>query len=808
MNVYLIIGIAASVVTFVLGMLVSRLLLKDKSSEFLDFFRTSNDTITTFSNILNTDNLLKQLLDAISKHPAIDSVGLIKIDPQSKIDVINLNAIQDKDIQEVLDQHTSYRELDNSYIAPGSPIFRLLPDSSQNIRDIHCHAFSIPVIPLQMSYMLLVFYRNKKWNADSIKYIKSFQFQLQLILYYKDFTQRYRENYELLDNVFFRGPLPMGICDPGGALSKANSKFNMLFTPAIQNIQEIVPSEQLTEIFRGNAIETDLNYNQKFLKIQGFPVYSDKGEVSGGVFIIIDESIQYLLYRKLEISEKRYRKLIKKLPVGLAILNKDSRIYFVNDNFMFSLGLANLTQLQGRNLTDFFDFEDEDIEEILSETDNVESQYYKFNSKPEYGNRIFSVNLRKVELGEEDLIEAVFQDISLENALYTQLDEKTRLLEEELNTAKIVQEHILAIPPIYTPGIRFHTLYKPSYQLGGDFFDIIPIDDNHLGVIIADVAGHGVSASLITAMLKILVEFAPKDPHKLNEMMSYLNTGLLKIIPEDSFITMFYGIIDTVQYKMQYINCGHPFPLVYDDKQEKVEILKGMGFPLGSLQNLSFEDLLETVTLPSDGKLLLYTDGIMNFKKNDSSINFEGMKNVFEKSADLRTRDILDDVYVNIVKNATSFSEDDISMLLLIFNRKIAYKNYLSIPSNVLEIDLAIVKILSAISKKIALGEEDEWKLYTALYEAMINAVEHGNKFNVQKRVTIIYRIFAKNWLAFKIRDDGPGFKPNSIPDPLAQENLLKPSGRGLFMIFKMMKKVRYNKSGNEITMYMQISGE
>lgn len=295
--------------------------------------------------------------------------------------------------------------------------------------------------------------------------------------------------------------------------------------------------------------------------------------------------------------------------------------------------------------------------------------------------------------------------------------------------------------------------------------------------------------------------------HKLTEMMSYLNTGLLKIIPEDSYLTMFYGIIDTVQYKMQYINCGHPFPLVYDDKKEEVIILKGMGFPLGSLQNLSFEDLIQKVDLPSDGKILLYTDGIMNFKKGNNTINFENMQNVFSKCAGMRTREILDNIYINVVKNATTFSEDDISMLLLIFNRKIAFKNYLSIPSNVLEIDLAIVKILSAISQKIPLGEEDQWKLYTALYEAMINAVEHGNKFNVQKRVTIIYRIFATNWLAFKIRDDGPGFKPNSIPDPLAQENLLKPSGRGLFMIFKMMKKVRYNTSGNEITMYMQVSG-
>ncbi len=802
-----VLSLSAIVIAFLIGTWIQQRIHRKQGRGFIDFFRNKSDFHSSFTSILNTDHLLNQIISSINLHPGISHISLIKLHAGEKTEILSSSTVSDPTIVELLDKLVSYQDSDSVHLEPGSPLFHLLPDTVTHNQDLHCQLLSLPVLPLQMTYALAVFYQPNQWNKESLQFLKSFQFQLQLILYYKDFTQRYRENYELLDNVFFRGPLPMSISDSAGQLIKSNSKFKVMFDPAIQNITELIAPEQLDEIFRGNSVETDLNYNQKFLKIQGFPVYSDRGDVTGGVFIIIDESIQYLLYRKLEISEKRYRKLIKKLPVGLAILNKDARIFFVNDNFMFSLGLANLTQLQGRHLQEFFDFEDEDIEEILSETDKVESQYYKFNSKQEFGNRIFSVNLRKVELGEEDLIEAVFQDISLENALYSQLDEKTKLLEEELNTAKVVQEHILAIPPIYTPGIRFHTLYKPSYQLGGDFFDIIPIDESHLGVIIADVAGHGVSASLITAMLKILVEFAPKDPHKLTEMMSYLNTGLLKIIPEDSYLTMFYGIIDTVQYKMQYINCGHPFPLVYDDKKEEVIILKGMGFPLGSLQNLSFEDLIQKVDLPSDGKILLYTDGIMNFKKGNNTINFENMQNVFSKCAGMRTREILDNIYINVVKNATTFSEDDISMLLLIFNRKIAFKNYLSIPSNVLEIDLAIVKILSAISQKIPLGEEDQWKLYTALYEAMINAVEHGNKFNVQKRVTIIYRIFATNWLAFKIRDDGPGFKPNSIPDPLAQENLLKPSGRGLFMIFKMMKKVRYNTSGNEITMYMQVSG-
>ncbi len=599
----------------------------------------------------------------------------------------------------------------------------------------------------------------------------------------------------------------MCITDSRGKVLNSNKKFKESFESDPQIIESVLLKHYEDSIVIGESLERDIDFNQRFYKIHGVPLYTQEGDIKGGIFIFIDESLQRLLFNKLEISEKRYRKLIKKLPVSLAIINDEGMIYFVNDNFLQVFGFNELPQVQGKNLNELFEIDQTILTRITQEFTKRDHFSYRIQSLEKYGRRIFSVHLRQVGLGEEELIETVFQDITLETSLYAQLNEKNKLLEDELSTARVVQEHILSIPTIYIAGIRFNTFYLASHQLGGDFYDIIPIDDIHIGVVIADVSGHGVSASLITSMLKILVEFAPKDPHKLDEMLKYLHTGLVKVIPEDNFITMFYGIINTRTYKMEYVNCGHPFPMVYDEKTGDVRLLEGMGFPLGSFKNANFDTLLRKTQLPESCKILFYSDGLLNYRKDDKIINFHDLKKVFKEGIGLPNREILNYIYITIVKNSSRFAEDDISMLLLMMNKDLARKKFLSIPSNVLEIDLAIVRIIEEITKEKSLGDEDVWKVYTALYESMINAVEHGNKFDVQKRVTVIYRIF-EDWIAFRIRDEGIGFKYNRIPNPLDEENILKPSGRGVYMVKKMMNKIRFNRVGNEITMFYHVTGQ
>lgn len=800
---YLAVGLSSFVLGILLVLVYRR--FRHKETYVVGNFRKSFfELLTSYHPILEPEILINNIVTKVLKEDSIEILRIVKYMKNYLIDVSTGNIIENDTLRDSFKSLLGYQYNSIIDIENTSPIYNYFIKEKNELR---CNIFPFPIPILDVVYFVIIAHNKKKGNIPFWNMLNIVRRQLYPIFHIKESFRRLKENNELMGNTFFNGPVPMCTTRVDGTIDQVNKKFSDLFDKTILNIQQIITPKSYANIMKGNFIEKDIAHNKLYLKARGYPIHWEDGTIQGSVFVIMDESIQYLLYKKLEVSEERYRKLIKKLPVGLAILSRGGDIYFVNDNFLYSLGFNEFGEMQEKHLQELFEISDDELFQITLEIENKETLTLKISSKKQYGSKVYSVNMRKVFLGDEDMIELVLQDISLESALYKQLREKTQLLEDELNTAKIMQEHILAIPTVYTAGVRFKTFYKPSSKLGGDFFDIIPIDDNHIAVVIADVSGHGVSASLICSTLKILVEFAPKDPHRLYEMINYLNIGLLKIIPEDHFITLFYGIINTNQYKMDYINCGHPFPMVYDNRTDEIILLKGVGFPLGSFKNLPFEDYIETIKLPENCKILFYTDGLLGFKKNDRVINFRDLQGIFLQSANFPTQDIMDNIYFSVLKDSVKFAEDDISMLLLMIDKGMTHKNYISIPSNVMEIDLAIVKIIDQVALKQKLGEEDRWKLYTALYEGMINAVEHGNRFNVQKRVTIIYRIVDK-WIITKIRDEGLGFQVVDVPNPLDEENILKPSGRGVYMMYKIMDKVKHNRRGNEVTMFLKAEGK
>jgi len=760
------------------------------------------------TSLLNVEKIITSFFQSLTRIPFVQDAWLLRYDGTAFVDGLTREPVESPELNEFA-RNNFFNPDGDDYIEPdrNSVLYRLYERGGKSSEGITVQVFPLVYDFLGTSYLFIVFLTKPNPDSQLSKFLLFLKRQLFLLLYLKELSFKYKASQEFLEGVFHNNPVAICITDYNGEVQRGNKEFYRIFLKSFQNIRNLIDDESFQALADGRTLEKDFHFDQKNLKVRGIPLYEMNGTVKGFLLTVTDDSLQHLLYKRLESSEERYRKLLKELPLGLIIVNQEGIIYFVNDNFMYSLGYSVPEKLQGRSLEEFFDLPTGSFVDIIKQIEKKDYLYFKFQSKNRYGSRIFSVNLRKLYIGSDNLIEAAFQDVTLENALYAQLEEKNKLIEEELSTARAVWEHILSIPPLYSSALRFETFYKASYQLGGDFYDVIQIDDVHVAIVIADASGHGVSASLVASMLKILVEFAPKDPHKISDMVDYINTGLVKILPEDQYITMFYGVIDTTNYTMEYVNCGHPFPLVHDDRTGEVTMLPGMSFPLGTSANFSYEGDLKKVQLPAACKILLYTDGIITFKKNNSLLNTEDLKQYFKTGLQLQTKDMLNDIYTRIIRECNTISDDDISMLLLVLNRNLAYKKFLSIPSNVLEIDYAIMKIKEGIGLIHSLGEEDSWKIYTSLYEALINAVEHGNRFNVQKRVTVIYRI-VKNWIVFKVRDEGTGFDVKKVPNPLEEANLLKPSGRGVFMIRKLMNKIKYNKTGNETTMFFRVSGK
>lgn len=119
-----------------------------------------------------------------------------------------------------------------------------------------------------------------------------------------------------------------------------------------------------------------------------------------------------------------------------------------------------------------------------------------------------------------------------------------------------------------------------------------------------------------------------------------------------------------------------------------------------------------------------------------------------------------------------------------------------SIPKNVHRVERFLMK-MNAVLK---INDERFSTLLVAVTEAVNNAITHGNKRNPSKKVFVTC-VCERDALVVTVKDEGKGFNPDAVPDPIHEDNLLRESGRGVFLMRQLMESVSYNKNGNEVTM-------
>jgi phosphoserine phosphatase RsbU/P len=197
--------------------------------------------------------------------------------------------------------------------------------------------------------------------------------------------------------------------------------------------------------------------------------------------------------------------------------------------------------------------------------------------------------------------------VAIENAwLYKELLDK-RELEKELKIAKQLQRALL---PRRWPKIGdydFSALNIPSRAVGGDLYDFVQLSADRIGITIGDVAGKGTPGAILMATLYSTYRGLVRLPMPLHHMMSELNNILRSRIASYSFITFFYGVINTESEELTYCNAGHCPPLLVHADGSYEELHNG-GTVLGFVQDTPYE--LGLVKLRQSDLLFLYTDGI------------------------------------------------------------------------------------------------------------------------------------------------------------------------------------------------------
>ena len=205
--------------------------------------------------------------------------------------------------------------------------------------------------------------------------------------------------------------------------------------------------------------------------------------------------------------------------------------------------------------------------------------------------------------------------VAIQNAMLFEEEKREReIILRDMREASTIQKNLF---PRQSPAIQnFHVtgMCEPCLEVGGDWFDYIELPSGKLGVVLADVAGKGLAASLLMASARTIIRMIALQEDSPAKVLKKVNEILTVDLPVNRFITLIYGVIDPVSKVITLANAGHHLPVIsFDDKVSSLTMESGL--PLGIIEH----DYKEyNFTMKSGDKIFLYSDGVpeaMNTKK-------------------------------------------------------------------------------------------------------------------------------------------------------------------------------------------------
>jgi len=205
----------------------------------------------------------------------------------------------------------------------------------------------------------------------------------------------------------------------------------------------------------------------------------------------------------------------------------------------------------------------------------------------------------------------------------------------------------------------------PALEVGGDFYDFIPLAQDRWGLVIADVSGKGVPAALFMALSRTLIRastLANADPATA---IGHANQLICEDSKTSMFVTLFYAILDSRAMTLNYVNAGHNPPLLLKGTAADVVLLKAKGIALGVTDEVSLQSV--RVDLRPGDVLVLYTDGVTEaINDHDEEFGEERLVKVITENRGESAATILDRILAAITAFAGDRPQhDDITLLIL-----------------------------------------------------------------------------------------------------------------------------------------------
>jgi len=389
-------------------------------------------------------------------------------------------------------------------------------------------------------------------------------------------------------------------------------------------------------------------------------------------------------------------------------------------------------------------------------------------------------------------------------------------VEQELGTARSIQHALLPkdLPKLEGWKIAYH--YQPAREVGGDFYDFLRLDDGRVGLVIGDVSGKGIAAALVMANTQsVLRAVARRGNIAPGRVLAEANEVLYAYIPSGTFVTCFYGVLDPESGRLVYANAGHDPP--YSQRGGEAKELRARGMPLGLMPGMPYEE--KEAVLAAGDDLLLYSDGLVEAHNPEGDMfGFPRLRKLIMAKSTGSVEELVDFLLAELARFTGTDSEQEDDITLVTLERSRAGVRDLetplqpdvtgtdggrrvltdfTLPSEPGNERQAMDKVADVV-KGLPLSEQRLDRLKTAVAEATMNAMEHGNRYDPEVPVRIQVWLL-KERLLVRVIDRGSGPLSSLTakgPDLEAKlEDAQTPRGWGVLLIERMVDEVRV--SGN-----------
>lgn len=505
---------------------------------------------------------------------------------------------------------------------------------------------------------------------------------------YRDITERKKaeENLYLqtsyLERLFNSAPEAIVWHDNNDLIINVNDEFTRMFGYTREEaigkpINDLVAPPELIEeagalsyqVGHGRKVEKDSRRRRKDgrmidVSILGAPIFHG-GEQMGVFAVYRDITERKKAEEDLLVQKTYFERLFNSAPEAIILHDNEDRVVDVNEEFTRMFGYTR-SEAIGKYINDLVASQEFREEAGGLSSRVIHGERVELDSKRRRKDgTLIDVSILGAPIvhgGKQMAIYAIYRDITERK----KAEEARIRSQEESRMARNIQMNLL---PKANPRIKGYDIagnYVPAMNVGGDYYDFIRLDQHRLAIGLGDVSGKGLAASLVMANLQATIRglslFDP-DP---KDCLERANKLLYRSTDSRTFVSLFYGILDTRSHTLCYASAGQDMPILFSQGKDPVS-LKMRGIALGMKEEVSYEK--EEIAIYPGDRLLIYSDGVpeaMNGKMEE--FGKEKLKSLVPRNEGISAQELIRRILASVSAHVNDASQSD-DMTLVLVNR-------------------------------------------------------------------------------------------------------------------------------------------